>query len=125
MNYAILFIAVVVSFTLGRASKKNVLQKTTEERKEATKNLKKPLDSRTTDRKEKILELMKSELEHQKELRDCSGREGEIGISRDDVERLLGVSEQTARKYLDELEYAGKIKQIGKSGRGVYYLPTS
>jgi len=40
-----------------------------------------------------------------------------------DVERLLGVSDATATRYLDELEKAGKIRQVGDTGQAVYYIP--
>lgn len=42
-------------------------------------------------------------------------------ITNNDVERILGVGDTMATNYLDELEREGKIKQIGKSGRGVQY----
>lgn len=42
-------------------------------------------------------------------------------IANDEVEKLLRVSDATATRYLDILEKEGKIKQIGKTGKGVYY----
>ena len=42
-------------------------------------------------------------------------------ISNNDVERLLSVSDATATNYLQELENEGKIVQIGKTGRAVFY----
>lgn len=42
-------------------------------------------------------------------------------ISNDDVEKTLGVSDASATNYLEELERAGKIRQVGKTGRYVYY----
>jgi len=38
-----------------------------------------------------------------------------------DIEKLLGVSDATATRYLDELEKEGLIKQVGKTGASVYY----
>jgi len=38
-----------------------------------------------------------------------------------DVENLLSVSDATATRYLDELEKDGKIKQVGRTGKHVYY----
>ena len=38
-----------------------------------------------------------------------------------DVEKLLSVSDATATRYLDELEKEGKVKQVGKTGKHVYY----
>ena len=43
-------------------------------------------------------------------------------ITNNDIEKLLGVSDATATRYLDELEKEEKIKQIGKTGQGVYYI---
>src|SRR5690606_33003762 len=42
-------------------------------------------------------------------------------ITNDDVEDLLGVSHATATNYLDELELEEKIRQVGRTGRSVYY----
>ena len=38
-----------------------------------------------------------------------------------DLERLLGVSDTTTTRYLDELEEEGLVEQIGATGRGVEY----
>lgn len=43
-------------------------------------------------------------------------------MTNNDVEKLLGVSDATATRYLDELESEGKVRQIGKTGSGVYYV---
>ena len=42
-------------------------------------------------------------------------------ITNNDVEKLVGVSDATATRYLDELEKEQKIKQIGLVGHAVYY----
>lgn len=42
-------------------------------------------------------------------------------ITNNDVEKFLSVSDATATRYLDELEKEGKIKQVGKEGKFVYY----
>ena len=42
-------------------------------------------------------------------------------IANDEIERLLGVSNATAERYLDELEKAGALKQVGRTGRSVFY----
>ena len=62
-------------------------------------------DERAKENKEKILKS----IEIQK------------SINNDSAQSLLGVSDATATRYLDELERDGKIKQIGNSGRGVFY----
>ena len=42
-------------------------------------------------------------------------------FTNDDLQNLLGVSDTTIGRYLDELEHDGVIKQIGKTGHSVYY----
>ena len=42
-------------------------------------------------------------------------------ITNDEVEKFLHVSDATATRYLSELEKEGKIKQNGKTGKGVSY----
>ena len=43
------------------------------------------------------------------------------GITNDEVQALLGVSDATAERYLEKLEKEGKIAQVGESGRTVSY----
>ncbi|MBU2037399.1 hypothetical protein KJ866_04365 [Patescibacteria group bacterium] len=42
-------------------------------------------------------------------------------VVNDDIEKLLAVSDATATRYLDELEGESKIRQVGVTGRHVYY----
>lgn len=42
-------------------------------------------------------------------------------FTNDDLQNMLGVSNATIGRYLQELETAGKIKQIGETGKFVYY----
>ena len=42
-------------------------------------------------------------------------------ISNHDVLKKLGISRSSIKRYLDELEAENKIKQVGKSGRNVFY----
>jgi Fic family protein len=42
-------------------------------------------------------------------------------IQNNDVERLAGVSNATAERYLDELEREGKLTQYGNIGQNVFY----
>lgn len=42
-------------------------------------------------------------------------------ITNDKVQSLLGVSDTTTGRYLDELEKAGKIRQVGTTGKYVIY----
>lgn len=43
------------------------------------------------------------------------------GVTNNDIEKLLGVSDATATRYLSELEKEGRVEQIGTTGRGVEY----
>jgi len=61
------------------------------------------------ERKEKILKYMGNP----------SNPSGQV--TNNDVEKLVGVSDATAERYLDELEKEGKIRQVGKTGVSVYY----
>jgi predicted HTH transcriptional regulator len=58
--------------------------------------------------KEKILEMLKIKSK----------------ISNRDVAKILETSSATTRRYFDELQAEGKVKQIGKSGTNVYYKKT-
>lgn len=42
-------------------------------------------------------------------------------VTNDNVQKALDVSDATATNYLEELEEEGKIRQVGTTGRGVYY----
>jgi len=42
-------------------------------------------------------------------------------LTNNDIEKLLGVSDATATRYLEDLEKDGFIKQVGTEGRFVYY----
>jgi predicted HTH transcriptional regulator len=57
------------------------------------------------DNKEKVLEYFNT---HQR-------------ATNDEIERLLGVSDATIVRYMDELEKEGRIRQVGDTGSGVYY----
>ncbi len=43
-------------------------------------------------------------------------------ITNDEVEKLLHVSDATATRYLSQLEKQGKLKQTGRTGKGVTYI---
>ena len=125
MNYLIIIIIVIISFAIGRKSVKKTKTfspKSEVELDNMRVEAKKSLDERMENRKEKILNLMNSEAIHQEELKTCNLDNPKMGITCNDVEKLLDVSDRTARKYLDELENEEKITQIGKRGRNVYYI---
>ena len=42
-------------------------------------------------------------------------------INHGDVVGVIDVSKNSAVRYLDELEVDGKVKQVGKTGQGVFY----
>lgn len=42
-------------------------------------------------------------------------------LTNDKVEQLLGVSNSTTTRYLDELETRGLIRQVGKTGKYTHY----
>lgn len=42
-------------------------------------------------------------------------------LTNEDVQKLLRVTDRTARRYFDELEKENRIKQVGEVGRGVFY----
>lgn len=44
-------------------------------------------------------------------------------IQNNDVEKLVGVSNATAERYLNELEKEGHITQHGSIGKSVFYTP--
>ena len=122
MNYLILIIVAVVSFAIGRKTTKTFTPKQAEEMSEMREESREALSERTEKRKQKILNLMKGEAIHQEELQRCNVDDINKGITCDNVEKLLDVSNATARKYLNELEVENKIKQIGERGRDVYYI---
>ena len=75
-------------------------------------------------RKRKPLDFARGEQTRQK--RENLQKVLELFISRDkltndDIQKLLGVSDATATRYLEELEKEGRIRQAGRTGRGVYY----
>lgn len=65
----------------------------------------------------------KEKAEHKAKILESFGmaQDGNVRISNDDVQKLLGVSDATAERYLDELEDEGKLKQVGKTGQSVFY----
>ncbi len=64
-------------------------------------------------------EQAKEKAEHLQEIKDLAA--GKNKITNDDIQKLLGVSDATAVRYLDELEKEGALKQVGKTGKYTYY----
>lgn len=44
-----------------------------------------------------------------------------VKFTNDELQHLLKVSDTTIGRYLQELEEQGKIRQVGKTGKAVYY----
>lgn len=80
------------------------------------------LSRRTEKRKNIILEMLNGEARHMKRLTQCNIDPNAEGLTSDDVSLLLGVSRNTARSYLNELEKEARILQVGTAGRGVHYV---
>ncbi|NQU83884.1 MAG: winged helix-turn-helix transcriptional regulator [Parcubacteria group bacterium] len=57
------------------------------------------------ERKQKILDILKE-----------NGK-----MSNKDIRKVLKIADRTVIQYADELEQAGKIKQVGRTGRNTYY----
>lgn len=95
MNYFVLIIVALAGIALGMyiARRKANIGFVTEQSAKKTEN------------KQKILAFVQ---EH-------------VQIKNDDVEKLAGVSNATAERYLSELEKEGKLTQHGKIGQGVFY----
>ncbi len=109
---------------MGEKTGKSFKSLETEELGEIMEKAREALSERTEERKEKILEFMRREGSFDEALKTCKIEEGENkpGATCNEIEKLLKVSGKTARKYLDELEDENKIRQVGKTGRGIYYV---
>ena len=95
---------------LGKSA--SSVDKDTQIEKSGTNDL---IDKEKTEKennKNKILEFFKSGL---------TDSANPLQITNNDVEKLIGVSDATAERYLNELEQEGKIKQIGLTGQSVHY----
>lgn len=97
MNYTILIIVALVGIALGVYIV----------RRNANAGFIAKQVEQKTENKQKILAFVQ---EHGK-------------IQNNDVEKLAGVSNATAERYLNELEKEGKLTQHGNIGQGVFYTP--
>ncbi|MDD4804615.1 MAG: DUF977 family protein [Candidatus Pacebacteria bacterium] len=101
MNILIaIIVSLIIGFLLGRYSSKintNITNKKDSigRQREEKKN-----------NKEAIVGLMES---------------GNQPLTNNHVEQMLGISDATAERYLQELEEEGIIRQVGKTGRDVFY----
>ena len=70
--------------------------------------------------KESLIEKQAQEKEeHKQKILDLVN--GNSKVANNDVEKLLGVSDATAERYLNELEKEGVLKQEGNTGTKVFY----
>ena len=97
MNYFILITVAIIGIALGMYIAR---------RKANAGFIAKQMEQKT-ENKQKILAFVQ---EHGK-------------IQNNDVEKLVGVSNATAERYLDELEKEEKLTQHGVIGQGVFYTP--
>ncbi len=96
MNYLILIIiAIVVGIALGAYSAR-----------QGSGGLLAKQAKKKSENKKRILEFL---------------RENER-VANNDIEKILGVSDATATRYLSELEKEQEVRQIGKTGNAVYYI---
>lgn len=112
MNYVILIIAGIAGIILGRylGKRQRIRKARTLKKSEPADNLQVVNDQATKEKaenKQKILEFFATSLNHE--------------ATNNEIEELLGISDATATRYLDELEKEGLIKQVGKTGNAVYY----
>ena len=126
MFYIILIIVAIVSFLIGRKSvtsttPESLAPKQKEELVQMRKESREALTDRTKNRKDKILYLLNITDANSEELKACGITDNKNGITSENIERFFDISNATARKYLNELEDEGKIKQIGTTGPDVYY----
>ena len=108
----------------GSGKVKTFDEKSPDEMEKIRLESKEALTERTEKRKEKILIALKDSKGNFMS-NDIEGAQNACvpkPFACADVEKLLDVSDTTARKYLNELEAENKIKQIGNTGQGVYYV---
>lgn len=95
MNYTVLIVVALVGIALGMYIAR---------RRTSTEFIAKQMEQKV-ENKQKILAFVQ-----------------EYGkIQNNDVEKLVGVSNATAERYLDELEKEGKLAQHGTIGQNVFY----
>lgn len=95
MNYTFLIIVAIAGIALGMYIA----------RRKANTGFIAEQTAKKTENKQKILAFVQ---EHEQ-------------IKNDDVEKLAGVSNATAERYLSELEKENKLTQHGKIGQSVFY----
>ena len=78
-----------------------------------------------SDKSKSINPAVKVKQERLEKLSDfISKKSADDKITNNEVEKLLNISDATAERYLQELESKGVIRQIGESGKHIYYQKT-
>lgn len=103
MNYIILIIIGIAGIIIGRY----LAVRKMSPRVESSDCVQSEQSKKKAENKEGVLRAL------------SNSREGRI--TNNEVERLLGVSNATAERYLDELEKEGKLIQHGEIGPNVFY----
>ena len=71
-------------------------------------------------KKETLIEMQAREKKANKEsILELLQTQG--AMTNNHVEMMLGISDATATRYLEELEKEGFVRQVGGTGSGVYY----
>ena len=118
MNYLNLIIIGIAGIVLGTYLGRLASAKATAKQRRKVEKEGKPFGEAQS--REPLVEKQAREKEENKRkiLEFFESRER---VANDDIEALLGVSDATATRYLDELEKEGLIRQVGKTGKYVYY----
>jgi len=101
-DYVLLFLVGIIGVYVGRQVATRRMLKTSTQAYDAATTA---VEKRKREAKDKILTLF----------------EKQERITNNNVEQLIGVSDATATRYLQELEDEGKIVQHGKRGKHVFY----
>ncbi len=72
-------------------------------------------------KRESLVERQAREKERDKEAILGLMESGNQPLTNSHIKMMLDIPESTATRYLEELEKEGKIRQVGKTGRSVYY----
>jgi predicted HTH transcriptional regulator len=66
-----------------------------------------------------IQKQARDKAENKQKILDLLETQGKL--TNNQVEQTIGISDATATRYLEELEKEGKVKQVGVTGKDVFY----
>jgi len=69
-----------------------------------------------------IKKQVQDKAEHKQKILELLDKQDKI--TNDEVQKLLGISDKTVERYLNELQKDGKIKRVGETGKWVFYTKT-